>query len=61
MACNVAIRVVRGLGAEDSRSDDEGDDEVADALDEVPEMASGTSKGHSCDLRKRTPKVKGEL
>lgn len=24
MACNVAYRVVRGLGAEDSRSDDEG-------------------------------------
>lgn len=55
MALNVAIRVVRGLGAEDSRSDDEGDDEVADELDSVPEMASVTTNGngHGGDLRKR--------
>lgn len=28
MACRVAVRVLRGLGAEDSRSDDEDEDEV---------------------------------
>jgi acyl-CoA-dependent ceramide synthase len=53
MACNVAIRVVRGLGAEDSRSDDEGDEDAADALDDVPEMASSTGNVDASNLRRR--------
>jgi acyl-CoA-dependent ceramide synthase len=40
MACMVAARVVRGLGAEDSRSDDE--EEVASPLEEVPTMGSSS-------------------
>ena len=39
MACSVAIRVIRGLGAEDSRSDDEGEEDD-DSLNKVPEMAA---------------------
>ena len=48
MACMVAVRVIRGLGAEDSRSDDE-DDEEESPLEDVPTIES-TSKhtAHSC-------------
>lgn len=53
MACIVAIRVVRGMGAEDSRSDDESEE---DALEQVPESV-GTSTAITSeaeeDLRKR--------
>lgn len=35
MACMVAVRVLRGLGAEDSRSDDE---DEASPLEDVPEI-----------------------
>lgn len=37
MACAVAVRVLRGLGAEDTRSDDEGED-GEEALEDVPEV-----------------------
>lgn len=39
MACMVAVRVVRGLGAEDTRSDDE--DEASSPLEDVPEVHTG--------------------
>jgi len=47
MACMVAVRVLRGLGAEDSRSDDE---DEGSPLEDVPEihtsqMADGGGKG----------------
>ncbi|WVQ78142.1 hypothetical protein IAT38_000223 [Cryptococcus sp. DSM 104549] len=57
LACMVAVRVVRGLGAEDSRSEE--DSEVAsedDLLDAVPNcVGTGTSaKGNGAEaLRKR--------
>ncbi|GFZ46296.1 hypothetical protein JCM24511_04543 [Saitozyma sp. JCM 24511] len=41
LACMVAIRVVRGMGAEDSRSDDEDEESP---LEDVPEVQS--SAGH---------------
>ena len=41
MACMVAVRVLRGLGAEDSRSDDE-DEEGESALEDVPEVHTTT-------------------
>lgn len=48
MACSVAVRVIRGLGAEDSRSDDEGDEEgEKDVLDQVPESASASVTGQN--------------
>ncbi|OXG32937.1 acyl-CoA-dependent ceramide synthase [Cryptococcus neoformans Ze90-1] len=53
MACNVAIRVVRGMGAEDSRSDDESEE---DALEQVPESVGTSTATRSEveeDLRKR--------
>ena len=40
MACMVAVRVVRGLGAEDSRSDDE---EEGSPLGDVPTMESSSN------------------
>ena len=57
MALMVAVRVIRGLGAEDVRSDDEdeGEDE-GDELDKVPESASvSVHKGANGngDVRKR--------
>lgn len=55
MACNVAIRVVRGMGAEDSRSDDE-DESEEDALEQVPESvgtSTATKSQEEADLRKR--------
>ncbi|WVO21824.1 uncharacterized protein IAS62_003138 [Cryptococcus decagattii] len=55
MACNVAIRVVRGMGAEDSRSDDEDEDEE-DALEQVPESvgtSTATKSQEEADLRRR--------
>lgn len=53
-ACMVAVRVVRGLGAEDTRSDDEDEDEDTDVLADVPEMASVTVKDQpKGDARKR--------
>jgi acyl-CoA-dependent ceramide synthase len=39
MACMVAVRVLRGLGAEDSRSDEEEDEESP--LEDVPEVHTG--------------------
>jgi acyl-CoA-dependent ceramide synthase len=39
MACRVAYRVVRGFGAEDSRSEDEGEESP---LEDVPEMNSSS-------------------
>jgi len=57
MALMVAVRVIRGLGAEDVRSDDEdeGEDE-GEELDKVPESASvSVHKGANGngDVRKR--------
>ena len=40
MACMVAIRVVRGLGAEDSRSDDE---EERSPMEDVPDDHASSS------------------
>lgn len=54
MACNVAIRVVRGMGAEDSRSDE--DESEEDALEQVPESvgtSTATKSEQEADLRKR--------
>ena len=50
MACMVAIRVIRGLGAEDTRSDDEGEEEGSeegseDLLDDVQDMADTVASG----------------
>lgn len=50
-ACMVAVRVVRGLGAEDTRSD--GEDEDEDALAGVPEIASVTVEDCPGEARKR--------
>ena len=50
-ACMVAVRVVRGLGAEDTRSD--GEDEDEDALADVPDSASITVKDGQAGVRKR--------
>ena len=53
MALMVAVRVIRGLGAEDVRSDDE-DEGEEDELDKVPESAAvSVNKGTNGDLRKR--------
>jgi acyl-CoA-dependent ceramide synthase len=51
MACMVAIRVLRGMGAEDSRSDDE--DEGESPLEDVPEVSS--TAGHITRSGELTP------
>ena len=59
MACRVAVRVVRGLGAEDSRSDDEEESPLEDVPDlngsagttEPMKVENGYANG---ELRKRT-------
>lgn len=43
MACMVAVRVVRGLGAEDSRSDDEEEGNPESPLEDVPTMESSSN------------------
>lgn len=64
MACMVAVRVLRGLGAEDSRSDDEdedGDGVEGSPLEDVPEIHTTTmaskplvnGAGSSGELNKR--------
>lgn len=57
MAFMVALRVVRGLGAEDSRSDDEGEEEEVELLEKVPQvnglMGESTARENNSDLRKR--------
>lgn len=57
MALMVAVRVVRGLGAEDSRSDDEGGDEdeveAREEIDDVKESACVTGGKGMGDVRKR--------
>ncbi|TYJ54056.1 hypothetical protein B9479_005320 [Cryptococcus floricola] len=56
MACVVAIRVVRGLGAEDSRSEEDEDESVEgeEVLEDVPQVV-GTSSAveQDGDARKR--------
>lgn len=47
MAVMVAVRVVRGQGAEDSRSDSEEDDEVSVDGDSERELRSATSSGRN--------------
>lgn len=48
MACIVAVRVVRGLGAEDTRSDDE--DEGESPLEDVPTMESTSKHATPCAI-----------
>lgn len=47
MACMVAVRVVRGLGAEDSRSDDEGE---GSPLEDVPNIDSSSHHITPCAM-----------
>jgi acyl-CoA-dependent ceramide synthase len=57
MACMVAVRVLRGLGAEDSRSDDEDEDGAESSpLEDVPEVHT-TVEGKGSAM----PKINGEL
>lgn len=42
MACMVAVRVLRGLGAEDTRSDEEDEEEDGSPLEDVPEVHTTT-------------------
>lgn len=57
MACMVAVRVLRGLGAEDSRSDDEDEDgSETSPLEDVPEMHT-TFEGNGS----AKAKINGEL
>jgi acyl-CoA-dependent ceramide synthase len=61
MACMVAVRVLRGLGAEDSRSDDEDEADSSsggstEALEDVPEIHTSQMGGGKADgegLKKR--------
>lgn len=57
MACMVAVRVLRGLGAEDSRSDDEDENGAESSpLEDVPEMHTTVEGNGSA-----RPKVNGEV
>lgn len=62
MACMVAVRVLRGLGAEDSRSDDEDEADSSSgastsAVEDVPEvhtsqMGGGMAEGEGLKRRR---------
>jgi len=45
MACMVAVRVLRGLGAEDSRSDEEDEGSPLEDVPEIHTSQMGESEG----------------